>query len=263
MMAQVVRADHISIQYRQREILHDVSIAVEEGTMVSVIGPNGCGKSTLLKSLCGILPVSAGSVTVYDRDIRTFGHKELARHMAILSQSHDVPDDVTVRDLIWMGRFPYRNFYSSRTAEDKKYVEEAIVETGLTVYADESVKNLSGGEQQRVWLAVMLAQRASILLLDEPTTYLDMRHQIHMMNVLRRIHDTSHRTMIIVLHDMNQAIQYTDQVIVMNQGHIIQTGAPAAVITPALLQQVFGVRAELFHTQAGKPVLMPVDVSES
>ncbi|MCH4166827.1 MAG: ABC transporter ATP-binding protein [Megasphaera sp.] len=258
-MAKAIEASHISIWRNEKEILHDVSLTVEEGAMVSVIGPNGCGKSTLLKGLCAMLPLREGTVSMGERNIRTFGRKELARHVAILTQVHEAPGDVTVRDLVWMGRFPYRNFYSGAAKEDSAYVDEAIRETGLVPYADHVVRNLSGGEQQRAWLAVMLAQRAPVLLLDEPTTYLDIHHQIHMMKLLRRIHQDLHRTIIIVVHDMNQAIQYTDQVVVMKQGRIVKTGAPDQIITAELLRQVFGVQAEQFHTQNGKPCLMPVD----
>lgn len=159
-MAQAIEASHISIWRNQKKIIHDVSLTVEQGAMVSIIGPNGCGKSTLLKGLCAMLPLREGTISMGKRDIRTFGRKELARHVAILTQAHEAPGDVTVRDLVWMGRFPYRNFYRGATKEDCTYVDDAIRETGLMPYADQFVTDLSGGEQQRAWLAVMLAQQA-------------------------------------------------------------------------------------------------------
>lgn len=263
MMGAAIIAEHMSVCYNHREVLHDVSFTIEEGSLVSVIGPNGCGKSTLLKGLCAMLPLAKGNVSIGSTAADAFSRQELARHVSILTQSHHISGDVTVRDLVWLGRFPYRNFYSVATEKDKIYVHKALRETGLLAHADRLVKDLSGGEQQRVWLAVMLAQDTPILLLDEPTTFLDVRHQINLLHLLSRIHDDLQRTMVVVLHDLNQAIQYTDTVIVMKDGAVVQIGKTKEVITAELLQEVFGVYTEVFHRKDGTPVFVPDRVCHS
>lgn len=259
----VIHMEHVAVQIGKQEILHDISLNIESGCIVSVIGPNGCGKSTLLKVMSRMLPGSTGNVYIGGRDICSFGRKELAREMAVLTQIHHIPDDVTVRELVRMGRFPYRTFYTIASAADRIYVEKAISAVRLQHCADQLVKTLSGGEQQRAWLALTLAQRPKILLLDEPTTYLDIRHQLHMMNVLRHCKDKLHLTIVIVLHDINQALQFTDAVIVMKNGRIIQTGRPQEVITERVVKEVFGVRAEMCRTSEGKPTILPVGIYQT
>lgn len=255
-MAVAIDVTHLSVERQGKEILHDISLAIPKGQMVSIIGPNGCGKSTLLQALTRMLPIQTGTIRLDDADSAAWSRKELARHVAILTQFHQAPDDTTVYDLVKLGRFPYRQFYSKWTEQDEYYVQRALTSTRLTDYVETPVSQLSGGEQQRCWLAVLLAQRSPILLLDEPTTYLDICHQLYMMKLLRHCRDKLGLTIVIVLHDMNQALQYTDTVVVMKEGRLVTMGKPVDVITPDLVRDVFGVQAEIVHASDGRPVLV-------
>ena len=182
-MEAAIRVEHLSVAIGKKEILHDIHMEIPKGGIISIIGPNGCGKSTLLKAMSRMLQPKEGHVYVYGKDIRSFGRKELARQIAVLPQIHQAPNDVTVEDLVQMGRFPYRTLYRSFSAEDARYVDKALYAVQMHTRKNELVQHLSGGEQQRVWLAVLLAQRSSILFLDEPTTYLDIQHQLRMMKL--------------------------------------------------------------------------------
>lgn len=261
-METAIQVDHLSVAIGKKEILRDIHIDIPKGRMVSIIGPNGCGKSTLLKAMSRMLQLKEGHVYIYGKDIRSFGRKELARQIAVLPQIHQAPSDVTVEDLVQMGRFPYRTLYRSFSAEDARYVDKALYAVQMHTRKNELVQHLSGGEQQRVWLAVLLAQRSSILFLDEPTTYLDIQHQLRMMKLLGHINEKLGLTIVIVLHDMNQALQYTNYVIAMNEGRIIAAGQPQDVITPQLIQSVFHVHADIVTTQSGQQAIVPVDLEK-
>lgn len=261
-MEAAIRVEHLSVASGKKEILHDIHMEIPKGRIVSIIGPNGCGKSTLLKAMSRMISLKEGHVYVEERDIRSFGRKELARQIAVLPQIHQAPSDVTVEDLVQMGRFPYRALYRSFSADDARYVDKALYAVQMHTRKDELVQNLSGGEQQRVWLAVLLAQRSSILFLDEPTTYLDIQHQLRMMKLLGHINEKLGLTIVIVLHDMNQALQYTNYVIAMNEGRIVAAGQPQDVITPQLIQTVFHVHADILTTQSGQQAIVPVGLDE-
>lgn len=261
-METAIQVDHLSVAIGKKEILYDIHIDIPKGRMVSIIGPNGCGKSTLLKTMSRMIQPKAGNVYIHGNDIRSFGRKELARQIAVLPQIHQAPSDVTVEDLVQMGRFPYRTLYRSFSAEDARYVDKALYAVQMHTRKNELVQHLSGGEQQRVWLAVLLAQRSSILFLDEPTTYLDIQHQLRMMKLLGHINEKLGLTIVIVLHDMNQALQYTNYVIAMNEGRIIAAGQPQDVITPQLIQSVFHVHADIVTTQSGQQAIVPVDLEK-
>ena len=257
-MDYAVSAEHLSLSLGGRDILRDVTLSIETGSITAVVGPNGCGKSTLLKTMSRMLRPDKGTITIFGRDITSFSRRELARHIAVLPQLHQAPDDMTVRELARMGRFPYRTFYRPASPKDELYVEKALHAVRLEDKADAVVQQLSGGEQQRVWLAMLLAQRSSILYLDEPTTYLDMRHQLHMMRLLNHVNEKLGLTIVVVLHDMNQALQYTQQAIVMKDGEIVCTGRTADVLTPDLMRRVFGVQAELVQMSDGRRALIPL-----
>ena len=229
-----------------KTILHDMTASLSKGNITAVIGPNGCGKSTFLKAVNCMIPIAGGSI-------------EISREIAFLTQSHDLPNDVPVADLVAMGRFPYRRLLSPLTKDDRDAVARAIDAVGLAGYEKRAMQHLSGGEQQRAWLAVLLAQDAPILLLDEPTTYLDVRHQLRILKLLRDINETWKKTIVIVLHDMNQAYQYADDVIIMKEGAIVSTGAPHDILTPAMLRDVFDIEAEVVATKDGRPFIVPTD----
>lgn len=259
-MSEAIEVCHLSAVRQKREILHDVTLTIGAGRMVSIVGPNGCGKSTLLKTLSRMIPISAGTVRILGRDIHSFGRKELARHVAVLPQVHPLPEDMTVRELAALGRFPYRSLYRPASREDAVYIDKALHAVHLEEEGDTLLQHLSGGEQQRAWLAMLLAQRSPVLLLDEPATYLDIRHQLHMMKLLQHINEKLGLTIVIVLHDMNQALRYTQQTVVMNQGRIVCAGPSQHVLTPERIQQVFGVRTERVTTADGQQALIPIDI---
>lgn len=261
-METAIQVDHLSVAIGKKEILYDIHIDIPKGRMVSIIGPNGCGKSTLLKTMSRMIQPKAGNVYIHGNDIRSFGRKELARQIAVLPQLHQAPGDVTVEDLVQMGRFPYRSMYRSFSADDARYVDKALYAVQMHTRKDELMQHLSGGEQQRVWLAVLLAQRSPILFLDEPTTYLDIHHQLRMMKLLGHINEKLGLTIVIVLHDMNQALQYTQYVIAMNEGRIVAAGQPQDVITPQLLCSVFHVQADIVTTKNGKQAILVEDLAQ-
>lgn len=261
-METAIQVDHLSVAIGKKEILYDIHIDIPKGRMVSIIGPNGCGKSTLLKTMSRMIQPKAGNVYIHGNDIRSFGRKELARQIAVLPQLHQVPGDVTIEDLVQMGRFPYRSMYRSFSADDARYVDKALYAVQMHTRKDELMQHLSGGEQQRVWLAVLLAQRSPILFLDEPTTYLDIHHQLRMMKLLGHINEKLGLTIVIVLHDMNQALQYTQYVIAMNEGRIVAAGQPQDVITPQLLRSVFHVQADIVTTKNGKQAILVEDLAQ-
>lgn len=261
-METAIQVDHLSVAIGKKEILYDIHIDIPKGRMVSIIGPNGCGKSTLLKTMSRMIQPKAGNVYIHGNDIRSFGRKELARQIAVLPQLHQAPGDVTVEDLVQMGRFPYRSMYRSFSADDARYVDKALYAVQMHTRKEELMQHLSGGEQQRVWLAVLLAQRSPILFLDEPTTYLDIHHQLRMMKLLGHINEKLGLTIVIVLHDMNQALQYTQYVIAMNEGRIVAAGQPQDVITPQLLRSVFHVQADIVTTKNGKQAILVEDLAQ-
>lgn len=261
-MEAAIRVEHLSVAIGKKEILHDIHMEIPKGGIISIIGPNGCGKSTLLKAMSRMIQPKAGNVYIHGNDIRSFGRKELARQIAVLPQLHQAPGDVTVEDLVQMGRFPYRSMYRSFSADDARYVDKALYAVQMHTRKDELMQHLSGGEQQRVWLAVLLAQRSPILFLDEPTTYLDIHHQLRMMKLLGHINEKLGLTIVIVLHDMNQALQYTQYVIAMNEGRIVAAGQPQDVITPQLLRSVFHVQADIVTTKNGKQAILVEDLAQ-
>lgn len=251
-----LEARHISVALSGTPILHDISLSVSYGDYLSIIGPNGCGKSTLLKVLCHMLEPSSGDVHLDGRLLSQYGRRQLARKVAILTQKHAAPEDMTVRELVSLGRFPYRSFYTLRSAKDRDVVEKSLAAAGLTGYADRLVQTLSGGEQQRAFLAMALAQEPQILLLDEPTTYLDIRHQLDILALLKQLNRELELTIVIVLHDLNQALQYSTRTAVMKDGRLVADGLPQDVITPRLVEDVFSVRSEMAVTASGKRVLV-------
>lgn len=253
---QALALDHISVTLGDTPVLHDISLSVAPGEFLSIIGPNGCGKSTLLKVICHMVRPQSGQAYLYGRPLSSYSRRQLARHMAILTQKHDIPEDMTVYELVSLGRFPYRTFYRLSSVQEKDIIDKAMADAGIESCRDRLVHTLSGGEQQRAFLAMTLAQEPQILLLDEPTTYLDIRHQLDILELLKQLNETRYLTIVVVLHDMNQALRYSRRTLVMKEGRIVAGGPPQEVITPALLQDVFGVCGESVVTSSGRRVLV-------
>ncbi|WP_250657561.1 ABC transporter ATP-binding protein [Alkalimarinus coralli] len=244
---------HIQLGYAGNIVIDDLSVQIPQQQITALIGPNGCGKSTLLRGLAGLLEPQKGQVALQDKAMSDWSRQALALQIAMLPQKPVAPDGVLVRQLVSYGRFPYQGLLRSASREDQEVVEWAMDKTGISHYADKPVQALSGGEQQRVWIAMAIAQQATILLLDEPTTYLDWGHQLEILELLCQLNREQGLTVVMSLHDLNQAAQYSDNVIAMEQGQLIAQGTPVQVITPRLLNRVFKVRAQVVPQDNGKP----------
>lgn len=259
-MSAIISAEHVNIGINNKTIVKDLSLDIPEGKVTAIIGPNGCGKSTTLKAISRIMPYS-GKITFKGRDIKSFSHREFARCLAILTQSPQAPADLTVSDLVEMGRFPHRGFLGrGSSSEDSKHVEWALERTNMSGMRHRLLSTLSGGERQRAWIAMALAQRPEVLFLDEPTTYLDICHQLEIMQLLARLNKELGLTVVMVVHELNHAIQYADFVAVIKAGSMVTSGVPKEVITGKLLSDVFGVQADEVICSNGQRALVPVDL---
>lgn len=251
-------AEKISVTLGGKEILRGVSYNFISGKRTAIIGPNGAGKSTLLKVLCLLNENFSGNVKLNGKDIRTIGRKNLAQVMAILPQERDAPQDTTVKQLVSFGRFPHRKFFGGTSTEDETAIKNALELTKLTDFENRQVASLSGGERQRAWLAMTLAQRPKILLLDEPTTYLDISHQLEVMEIIADVNRRFATTIIMVLHDMNHARLYSDEVLIIKDKGIFAAGEPKKILTAQTLSEVFNVAADTFTNSAGDEIIFPL-----
>lgn len=239
--------------------LDGLDISVPDGAVYGLVGPNGAGKSTLLRLLAGLAQPDAGHVLLAGRDIRRFKRQALARRLAVLPQGVEAPADMTVRRLLECGRFPYRSYFRAEDPKkDREAVDWAMEVTHVADLQGREVQSLSGGERQRAFLAMVLAQQPEVLLLDEPTTYLDMAHQLEVMQIIAAVNRQYGMTVVMVLHDINHALQYADAVAVLHEHCIVRQGSPQDVISAELLADVFGVEADSFTDRAGRRVLSPV-----
>ena len=251
-------AEHLSYQIEGKEILKYISLTFAEGKRTATIGPNGAGKSTLLRLLTGLSKPSQGKVLLAGRDIRSLGRQKLAQNIAVLPQGASAPPDTTVRRLVDYGRFPYRSYFrAANPRADREAVDWAMTVTHVKDFRSRQVTSLSGGERQRAFLAMVLAQQPKILRLEEPTTYLDIAHQLEVMQIIAEVNERYGMTVIMVLHDINHALQYADEAVVLANHHIVSHGQPDKVISVGLLADVFGVRAERFVNGQGHTVLSP------
>lgn len=258
-MSAIIKAQNICVSINDKEIVHNLSLEIPEGKVTAIIGPNGCGKSTTLKALSRILPYK-GSVTFKGSEMSALSQREFAKSLAILTQSPQAPSDLTVNDLVEMGRFPHRGFLGRGGKDDKEHVEWALAQTGVTAMRNRLLNTLSGGERQRAWIAMALAQRPEVLLLDEPTTYLDICHQLEIMQLIGRLNQELGLTVVMVVHDLNHAIMYADHVVVVKAGKLVTSGAPREIITAELLAEVFKVKADEFTLSNDLRALVPVDL---
>ncbi|HDR7948884.1 TPA: ABC transporter ATP-binding protein [Bacillus toyonensis] len=221
--------------------LKSVSSEIEIGKITTIIGPNGCGKSTLLSVMSRNHAPSSGEVILDGKAISEYKPKEFARKLAVVHQQNEAPADITVEKLISFGRMPYKNIFSPQTDEDREAIERALVCTNLQSKRDKPIYALSGGERQRVWIAMTLAQNTPMLFLDEPTTYLDIYYQIEILELVKELNEVYGLTIVMVLHDINQAIRYSDHIIVMKDGEIVMKGNPNDVITEEMVKAIYGV----------------------
>lgn len=254
----VVGLRGVSVGYHETPVLRDVNVDFERGLVHAVVGPNGCGKTTLVRVACGVLTPQAGQAFFEDRPLHAYSARQLARRLAVMWQGTPVVSEMTVRGLATHGRHAHRPWWRRPDPRDLRAVDEALALTSTVALADRTLDELSGGERQRAWLAMCLAQEPRVLVLDEPTTYLDLAHQLDLMHLLGRLNRTRGLTIVMVLHDLSQAARFADRVTVLHDGLVVAQGSPAATLTASLLRDVFDIDARLHTGSDGRPRIDPV-----
>jgi iron complex transport system ATP-binding protein len=248
----------LHLTYDDVVVTDDLDVAVPRGRLTMVIGPNGCGKSTVLKALARMTRPVRGTVLLDGTDIHSLPTKAVARRLGLLPQSSVAPEGITVADLVSRGRYPYQQLLRQWSRDDELVVDEAMAATDVTQFAQRAVDELSGGERQRVWLAMVLAQQTSTLLLDEPTTFLDLSHQIDVLELCASVRRTRSMTVVVVMHELNLAIRYADHLIVMRAGRIQAAGAPSDIVTEDLIEETFALPCRVIEDpETGKPLVIP------
>jgi len=253
-----LRGEDLTLAYDDRTITEGLDLEVPDGSFTVVVGPNACGKSTLLRALARMLKPREGRVLLDGRAIHSLPSKEVARRLGLLPQTATAPDGITVADLVARGRFPHQGLLRQWTPEDERAVDAALASTRVADLAERSVDELSGGQRQRVWIAMALAQETPILLLDEPTTFLDIAHQIEVLDLCAQLHEEQGRTLVAVLHDLNHACRYATNLVVLKDGAVAAQGLPSQVVTADLVEDVFGLPCVVIDDpETGTPLVVP------
>lgn len=253
-----LHAENLALAYDNRVIIAELHIAIPAGKITALVGPNGCGKSTLLRGLARLLPAKRGHVYLDGQAIHTKSTKQLAKQLGILPQSPSAPEGLTVRELVAQGRYPHQSWFQQWSKQDEAITIQALTTTNLLDLADRPLDTLSGGQRQRAWIAMALAQETEILLLDEPTTYLDLAYQLEVLELLHKLNESG-RTIVMVLHDLNQACRYAHNLVAMREGKIWAQGDPQRVMTEQMLADVFGVHAHIVADPiTGTPMCIPL-----
>jgi len=251
--------EHLTLGYGKKIIVEDLHVAIPEGHFTAIIGPNGCGKSTLLRALSRLMTPQHGQVLLDGEHIQRFNSKEVARRIGLLAQNATTPGDITVQELVSRGRYPHQPLFTRWRKEDDDAVNRAMQATGVTELANQSVDTLSGGQRQRAWIAMVLAQETAIMLLDEPTTWLDISHQIDLLELLSELNRDKGYTLAAVLHDLNQACRYATHLIALREGKIVAEGAPKEIVTAELIEKIYGLRCLIIEDPvAGTPLVVPL-----
>lgn len=259
MVEHLLTAQNLQTGYDDKTIIENLDIIIPQNKISVIIGSNGCGKSTLLKSFSRLNKVFSGVIKLDDKSIGDYNSKDLARILGLLPQSPVVPEGIKVYDLITRGRFPHRKFMQSMSNEDFKAVDEALEIMGITNIANRNVDELSGGQRQRVWIALALAQNTDILLLDEPTTYLDIAYQVEILDLLVDLNNRKGTTIIMVLHDINLSARYADYIFAMKQGELVAEGKPNDIIDSNLIKDVFGLDCNVVSDPVSNtPMIVPI-----
>jgi len=252
-------AEHLDLWYDDHHVVDDLSVEIPRGRITVIVGANACGKSTLLRGLARLLRPRTGAVLLDGQNIHSMSTKEVATKLGILPQAPISPDGITVSDLVARGRYPHQRWYRQWGRHDEMIIEHALHVTNTTDLAGRSVDELSGGQRQRAWIAMALAQETDIMLLDEPTTYLDLAHQIDVLDLLVDLNAEHGRTIVLVLHDLNQACRYAHHLIAMSQGRIIASGPPSEVVGEDLVHEVFSLRCRVIPDPVSNtPMVLPI-----
>lgn len=256
-----IETKNLDIAYDDTLIVRELNMQIPEGKITSIIGANGCGKSTILKAVGRILKPKKGVVHLSGQDISKLPTKEIAQNMAILPQTPTAPSGLTVGELVAYGRFPHQKGFGNLTEEDKRIVKWALTATKLSEFERREVDALSGGQRQRVWIAMALAQQTDLILLDEPTTYLDLAHQLEVLKLLYELNRNQKCTIVMVLHDLNLAARFSDYIIAIQKGAIIKHGTPEEVMTPEVLRKTFNINADVvIEPKSNRPVCITYDI---
>ncbi|MFC7845116.1 ABC transporter ATP-binding protein [Streptomyces sp. NPDC057382] len=251
-------AESVTLAYDQRVIAEQLSVEIPDHSFTVIVGPNACGKSTLLRALSRMLKPNQGRVLLDGQVIQSMPAKKVARTLGLLPQSSIAPDGITVADLVGRGRYPHQGILRQWSAEDERVVQESMRQTGVAELGDRYVDELSGGQRQRVWIAMALAQQTPLLLLDEPTTFLDIQHQIDVLDLCAELHEEQGRTLVAVLHDLNHAARYAAHLIALRGGRVVAEGAPKDIVTAELVEEVFGLRCQVIDDpETGTPLVVP------
>ncbi len=251
-------AEALAVGYGERLVIPALSLQIELGTITALVGPNGSGKSTLLRALARLIAPRSGAVYLDGRAIASLPTREVARRLAVLPQGPETPEELTVGELVEQGRYPHAGPLRMLREQDHAAITEALAQSNLLELRHRRLDSLSGGERQRAWIALALAQATPVLLLDEPTTFLDVSHQLEVLTLIQQLNRSQGKTIILVLHDLNQAARFAGRMIVLHQGRIVADGSPRDVLTTDLLAQVFQVQAHIIsHPADGLPVCLP------
>jgi len=252
----------LDIAYGDSLIVSGLNLSIPDGKITALVGANGSGKSTILKTMARIMKPKSGSVFLDGKSIAQQSTKDVAKQLAILPQNPTAPDGLTVSELVSFGRFPHQRGFGTMSAEDKEHIRFALTVTGMMEFADRPVDRLSGGQRQRAWIAMALAQGTDILFLDEPTTFLDMAHQLEVLKLLERLNREEGRSIVMVVHDLNHATRYAHHVVAIKRGTVVSEGSPAEVVTPDVLREVFGIEADIVpDPRTGVPLCLPFELA--
>lgn len=251
-------ARNLAVNYGERSVIDGLDVDFPSGQITTIIGPNGCGKSTLLRSMSRLIPIKSGEVTLGQDDIAAMKRKEVSKIISVLPQTPTAPEGLNVADLVSRGRHPHQSWIRQWSSQDEEEVFKALEMTGSMELTTRTLDSLSGGQRQRVWISMVLAQNTDILFLDEPTTYLDLATSVDILELVRKLRRELNRTVVMVLHDLNLAVRYSDHLVVMNQGRILASGSPQDVITSELLKQAFSLDAIVIEDPVtGGPLVVP------
>jgi iron complex transport system ATP-binding protein len=252
-------AQNLSLAYEGTTVIQDLTLTIPTGKITALVGANGCGKSTLLRGFARLLKPTGGAVYLDGKSITKRSTKSVAQQLGLLPQNPIAPEGLTVKDLVAQGRYPYQNWMQQWSVQDQRFVEMALEMTDLIELSDRPLNTLSGGQRQRAWIAMALAQNTKILLLDEPTTFLDLAHQMEVLDLLYKLNQEQGRTIVLVLHDLNQACRYADYLVAIKNGQIFAEGEPKAVITSEIVHSVFNLKCRIYTDPiAGTPMCIPL-----